>query len=124
MAKILVVDDEEDVRAFLKMHLEDNGHEVVCAKDGSEGSEMLSSFNPDLAIIDIIMPHHSGIKLIEEIRNDKNMFFPVIILSAVVRYREQYEEHFRILDPPVTFVDKPFDTGRLIDTITGLLDKQ
>ncbi len=122
MAKILVVDDEEDVRSFLKMHLEDNGHEVKCAEDGLEGFDLVKSFNPDLAILDIIMPMQSGINLYNKIRkSQKYRYLPVIILSAVVRYREQFAEQYGKLPQPDAYMDKPFDPVKLIELIKRLI---
>ncbi|MFC1558789.1 response regulator transcription factor [candidate division KSB1 bacterium] len=123
MAKILVVDDEEDVRTYLKFYLEDNGYKVRCAQNGMEGSKLLKTFKPDLAIIDIIMPKQSGITLFSKMRKMKEFKgTPIIILSAVVRYREQFKKKYGALPPPDAFVDKPFDSAKLIKIIEALLE--
>jgi len=122
VGKILVVDDEEDVRTFLKMHLEDNNHAVQCAKDGREGFELLKSFKPDLVILDIIMPLQSGMSLYSTMRKSKKFEkIPVIILSAVVRYREQFEEKYAGLPAPDAFMDKPYDRDKLLRLVDSLM---
>ena len=122
MSKILVVDDEEDVRTYLKFYLEDKGYKVQCAQSGMEGSKLLKTFKPDLAIIDIIMPKQSGITLFNEMRKMKEFkAIPIIILSAVVRYREQFIEKYGALSAPDAFVDKPFDPGKLVKLVDSLL---
>ena len=122
MAKILVVDDEEDIRIFLKLHLEDNGHKIQCARNGSEGFELLKTFKPNLAILDIIMPQQSGIKLFNEMRKNKEFkSIPIIILSAIVRHREQFKEQYGSIPPPDAFVDKSFEPEKLIKLIDSLL---
>ena len=123
MAKILVVDDEEDVRTYLKFYLEDNGYKVQCAQNCMEGSKLLKTFKPDLAIIDIIMPKQSGITLFNEIRKMKEFKeIPISILSAVVRYREQFKNKYGALSPPDAFVDKPFEPEKLVKLVDSLLE--
>ena len=69
MAKILLVDDEEDIRATFRNFLTDAGHEVVEASDGLEGLNLYHALAPDLVITDIVMPGKEGWTLIREIRN-------------------------------------------------------
>jgi len=124
MAKILVVDDEEDLRTFLKMYLEDNGHEVRCAENGAVGYELVKSFRPDIAVVDIIMPLQSGINLYIKIRESRAFkSLPVIILSSVIRFREDFGEKISSLPQPDAFVDKPFDQDKLLQLVEKLIEK-
>lgn len=68
MAKILVVDDEEAIRSMLKDLLELDGHVVETASDGVEAERYLNE-SMDLAIVDIIMPHKSGVDFVQELRS-------------------------------------------------------
>ncbi|GIK99636.1 MAG: transcriptional regulator [Alphaproteobacteria bacterium] len=68
MAVILVIDDEEMVRATIRMRLEQGGHEVVEAGDGNEGLATLERYAVDLVVTDIIMPEKEGIETIRAIR--------------------------------------------------------
>ncbi len=68
MARILVVDDEVEVRGMLSQVLRRAGHEVVEAADGNEGVERFREMRPDLTVTDILMPGRGGLSLIMEIR--------------------------------------------------------
>lgn len=81
MAKILVIDDEEQLRDLLKQMLSRDGHEVQTAFDGVEGMKMFGQFNPDLVITDIIMPNKDGIEVITELLCG-NSGTPIIAISG------------------------------------------
>ena len=81
--KILVIDDEEIIRKFLKIHLVKNGFEVKEAADGEQAMEQLKKDNFDLIISDIIMPKKNGLEVLQEVRsNPKTRDIPVIFLTA------------------------------------------
>ncbi len=67
MAKILVIDDEEQLRELLKQMLTRDGHQVVAASDGVEGMRAFDTFQPSVVITDIIMPNKDGIEVITEL---------------------------------------------------------
>jgi CheY-like chemotaxis protein len=67
MAKILLIDDEEQMRFLLKRMLTRDGHEVFVAQDGEEGVQSFYQINPDLVITDIVMPEKDGLEVIAEI---------------------------------------------------------
>jgi CheY-like chemotaxis protein len=125
MARILIVDDEPDVRIYLKTVFEDQGHEVRAAENGREGTEILAAFTPDLVILDLIMPLQSGVHLYRTLRTDKDLkVIPVIILSAVVRHRDQYRDQFADLPEPDAWIDKPFKADRLLRVADSLLPSE
>lgn len=70
MPKILVIDDEEDIRDVLKDLLELEGYEIELAADGNAGIKRFRESNPDLIIIDVVMPHKDGVAVIKEIRKE------------------------------------------------------
>ena len=78
--KILVADDEAEIRSLLKLYLENEGYSVVEALDGLEAMEKLKSDKPDLCVLDIMMPGMDGYQVLRKLREDSNI--PVIILSA------------------------------------------
>jgi len=81
--KILVVDDEENIRTFLAKSLESKGYQVISASDGVEGWKVLESERPDLVILDVRMPGMDGIEFLEKIRGDTEFKkIPVIMLTA------------------------------------------
>lgn len=81
--KILVVDDEEDIVELITFQLERDGYDVVCANDGIEAVSKINKENPDLVILDIMMPRMSGLDVVQLIRGKKDKHsLPIIIVSA------------------------------------------
>jgi CheY-like chemotaxis protein len=81
--RILVVDDEADVRRFITMALQDAGFEVEAACDGLEALEKIERQPPDLITLDLVMPKHSGAKLYRDLRKRKEFKrIPVIIITG------------------------------------------
>lgn len=78
--KILIADDEAEIRDVLRLYLEKDGYEVTEAADGVEAMEKLRKEKPDLVILDIMMPGLDGYRVLRNIREDDNI--PVIMLSA------------------------------------------
>jgi two-component system, OmpR family, response regulator VicR len=81
--KILVVDDEADVRDILERKLLREGYEVICAKDGEEAIALVASDNPDIILLDLMLPKCNGFDVLKQVRekfNDK--WRPVIIVSG------------------------------------------
>ncbi|MBO4863180.1 MAG: response regulator transcription factor [Eubacterium sp.] len=78
--KILIADDEDEIRSLLGLYLENEGYNVIEAKDGAEAVLLLKEKKPDLAILDIMMPKMDGYQVLRKLREDSNI--PVIILSA------------------------------------------
>ena len=109
MAKILVVDDEPNIRAIIRKYGEYEGHTIVEAEDGVKAVEACTYEDFDAVIMDVMMPHMDGIAALKQIRKVKKM--PVIMLSA------KGEEYDRLLafDTGVDdYVVKPFSPRELM----------
>ena len=78
--KILIADDEPEIRDLLRLYLENEGYEVTEAKDGAEALRFLRDTKPDLCILDIMMPQTDGYQVLKKLRETSNI--PVIFLSA------------------------------------------
>ena len=78
--KILIADDEAEIRSLLKLYLENDGYSVVEAKDGAEALIKIKEHSPDLCVLDIMMPELDGYQVLRKLREFSNI--PVIILSA------------------------------------------
>jgi DNA-binding response OmpR family regulator len=79
MAVILVIDDDADMRDFVRITLESAGHEVVLASDGREGVQQFHARRPDLVITDLFMPDQEGLETIKQLRIE----FPEVTIIAM-----------------------------------------
>ncbi|WP_071460350.1 response regulator transcription factor [Bacillus massilinigeriensis] len=79
--KVLVVDDEQSILTLLKYNLEQAGYSVLTAADGEEGKDLAVSENPDLIILDLMLPKLDGIEVCKELRQQKVMT-PILMLTA------------------------------------------
>jgi CheY-like chemotaxis protein len=110
---ILVVDDEPNVREYLKTVLEDAEFKVVTAADGVEALEMIHREKPDFISLDLIMPRKSGHKLLYELKKDKDLSrIPVLIVTAHARDelgKDNLEDLLsnRVMSGPGTYLEKP-----------------
>lgn len=107
--KILVIEDEGNIRNFVKTMLETNGYQVLVAQNGGVGKIMCLSHCPDLVILDLGLPDIDGIDFIREIRETSNL--PIIVLSA----RTNESDKVEALDLGANdYVTKPFGTEELL----------
>ena len=90
MAKILVVDDEPNIRRLFRDELEDAGHEIEQAGDGAEALVELQRTNPDLVILDLRMPELNGLEFLEKARRIRP-HLPIIVCTAVRGIEGDYE---------------------------------
>ena len=89
MKKVLVVDDEENIRLLYREELEDEGYEVVVAGNAKEALEAFHSTDFDVITLDIKMPDMDGIELLRIIKEEKKEI-PVILCSAYGRYKQDF----------------------------------
>jgi twitching motility two-component system response regulator PilH len=84
--KVLVVDDDPDVRVFNTTVLEENGYLPLEAENGEEGLRMIKAEKPDLVILDVLMPRQSGIRLYRELKTNASLKdVKVLILSGIAQ---------------------------------------
>ncbi|MFH1418168.1 MAG: response regulator [Planctomycetota bacterium] len=126
--KILIVDDEPGIVAYLETLLQDNGYDTVSATDGRVGFEKLKSERPDLVTLDITMPVESGIRFYRDMKDDPEFAaVPVVIVTAVTGKGGNPEEFKKFIStrkqvpPPDGFVAKPVDQGELLALVKKLL---
>jgi two-component system copper resistance phosphate regulon response regulator CusR len=79
--KILVVEDETAIADFVQRGLEAEGYAVECALDGNEGERQALDGNPDLVVLDLMLPGRDGLSVLDSIRSSKPAL-PVIVLTA------------------------------------------
>jgi len=119
MARLLVIEDDPAVSMLLRLILENDGHEVLVAEDGSRGVAVATRRSPDAIILDVMMPFMDGFAVLEALREDERTAkVPVMMLSAI--QEEALKERCYRLGAQ-TFVRKPFDAEMLLATVHELL---
>ena len=123
MAKILLVEDDDLVRDMLTQVLERATHQVICAANGEEATEVLKNDSPDIMVTDIIMPKKSGITLISEVKN-RHPNMEIIAISGGGRLDPTgYLDLSETLGASVSF-EKPIDNTALLMAVDLLLHGQ
>ena len=116
--KILVVDDDVEIIESVRYALEGAGHEVVIARDGNQGLALAERENPDLIILDMMMPKRSGFLVLEKLRRLRDEPLPVIMITGNEGSRHKaYAELLGVSD----YIRKPFAMDRLIDAVKRLI---
>ncbi|MBU0983851.1 MAG: response regulator [candidate division Zixibacteria bacterium] len=113
--KIMIVDDEEDIRTLLETFLQKNGFETVSATNGNDAIELWKKEKPDLVTLDLQMPKNTGTDFYRKIRReDDSDQVPVIVISGLPG------RHLAIPKPFAVF-DKPIDRDGLLEKINEAL---
>jgi len=123
MKRVLVVDDEDDVRNYLKTALEDAGFEVETAADGFEALEAVRRNPPDLISLDLVMPRHSGARFYRELQKDKQLSkIPVLVVTGHARDemgRADFED--MTMSGPGVYLEKPVRPASYVSAARKLL---
>lgn len=114
--KILVVDDEKNICDLLRMYLEKEGYAVVMAHNGIDAVRMFTSENPDLVLLDIMLPQLDGWQVCREIRKTSEK--PIIMLTAK---DEVFDKVLGLELGADDYVTKPFDTKEIVARIKAVL---
>jgi DNA-binding response OmpR family regulator len=116
MAKVLIVDDEPNIREVVGLYLRRDGHTVVSATDGEEALEAFRESEPDLVVLDLMLPKISGLEVCRRMRADRRV--PLIMLTA------RGEEEERIVGLSLgadDYVVKPFSPRELAARVAAVL---
>ena len=114
--KILIVEDEANIRSFIKANLETSDYQVLCAETCALGIMMYASHRPDLIVLDLGLPDRDGLDLIQKVRESDTV--PIIVLSARSNERDKVEA----LDLGANdYITKPFGTEELLARIRAVL---
>ena len=127
MARIIIIDDDGDVRALLRMQLEAEGHEVRSARDGAEGIALQQEFRSQVVITDIFMPEKEGIETIRELKEQ----FPTVKVIAISGGSRLAAPHrsFTVRELSIVaselgvaaVLQKPFDAAELLRSVNSAL---
>ena len=107
--KILVVDDEEPIAKILDFNLRKEGYDVIVAKDGEKAVELAFSEDPDLILLDLMLPKKDGMEVCREVRAQKNI--PIIMLTAK---NSEIDKVLGLEFGADDYVTKPFSTRELM----------
>ena len=118
MARILIVDDEQNIREVVREYCELNGYEADEAEDGMEALEKLKTAHYDCVVLDVMMPKLDGFSTCREIKRICNV--PVIMLSART---EEYDKLFGFELGVDDYVSKPFSPKELMARIKVILER-
>ena len=116
MYKVLIVEDDAQIRDGIEIYLKTQDYEVFKAKDGIEGLEIVRNHKIHLAIIDVMMPRMDGIRMVMELRKDYD--FPVIMLSAK---SEEVDKIMGLNMGADDYVTKPFQPLELLARVNSQL---
>ena len=117
--KILIIDDEKHIAEAIKLNLRMQGHDVLHAINGLEGLRFYSEYEPQLVIVDLMMPEIDGFGVITEIRK-RDAKIPILVISA----KEQVKEKIKCLSLGVDdYLSKPFDLDEFLLRVDRLLTR-
>ena len=114
--KILVVDDDENICELLRLYLEKDGYDVQIALDGEAALEKFRHYNPDLILLDIMMPKKDGMHVLQEIRKTSDV--PVIMITAKAESFDKLQSFDFGTDD---YIVKPFDAKEVLAHIKAIL---
>jgi DNA-binding response OmpR family regulator len=127
--KILVVDDDPDMRDALTIILESQGYQIVTAQDGVEALANLKAEKPDLMMLDLLMPKMDGFAVLKELQDarwSKYREIPILILSSVREEasRRRYELETALTLAVDDYIEKPIAPDVLLERVEKLLKKK
>ena len=116
--RILLVDDDREIVDTMQTTLEASGYEIMVARDGNQGLAMAERDDPDLVILDMMMPKRSGFLVLEKLRRTRRVPMRVIMITANEGSRHKaYAEMLGVDD----YIRKPFGMERLVQSVKRLL---
>ena len=130
--KVLIVDDEIDMRIFISTLFATNGYKPVTTRDGKAGLQKAREILPDIIVLDVMMPGEGGVKMYQGLKTDAALKgIPVIMLSAVAR--KTFSHYLKMLNVqsdstlpgPDVYMEKPPDAQELItlaNRLTGQIE--
>ena len=124
--KILIVDDDPDLVEAVTMILESKNYDVAAAYGGLEGLQKAKTENPNLIVLDVMMPDKDGYTVCKELKADKKYrSIPILLLTAVVSNipTSKYTHQMGMNTEADDYMDKPVEPGELVKRIETLISK-
>jgi len=121
LAKILVIDDESNLRKLVRVNLTTRGYQVLAAADGERGLKLAELERPDLILLDLMLPGISGWDVLMALKTSKKLHkIPVVIMTATMPEGEEYKMRSM---RAVGYLLKPFSVDELIGQVEQVLGK-
>ncbi|MEJ2429279.1 MAG: response regulator [Deltaproteobacteria bacterium] len=126
--KILIVDDEMDIRIFLSTLLETSGYKAIIAANGEEGIREAREHKPAAIILDVLMPKAGGIQMYRQVKTDEDLkTTPVIMISAIAK--KTFFHSMKLLNsyrgemvpPPEAYIEKPPESDELLEVLAKFI---
>ncbi len=114
MTKVMIVDDEPDMREMVDIMMRKEGFETEMAVDGSDFLEKIDSFDPDIVTLDVMMPGPTTEEILEKLKKKKSKL--KVILLTVIRFDRDEKKVFEQCNV-VDYIQKPFNVDDLIDAV-------
>ena len=119
--KILIIDDEKDMRVYLSTLFRKAGYETEAAQNGEEGLRLAETFEPDLITLDVLMPKRSGVNAYRGLRvSPKTAAIPILVLTGLTRLDDFFGD-LGDLPGPDALVEKPIDRETFLARVEELL---
>jgi two-component system alkaline phosphatase synthesis response regulator PhoP len=122
MVKILVIDDNEDIRELLRYNLQKEGYIVETAENGAIGIQMLKTFKPELILLDVMMPGMDGIEVCEYIRNNSD--YQNTLICFLTARNEDYSQIAGLDSGADDYIAKPIKPKVLLSRINALIRRK
>ncbi|MBI3553453.1 MAG: response regulator [Elusimicrobia bacterium] len=117
--RLLIIDDDDSLRELFEFSMEQEGFQVAQAADGILGLAKTEAFNPDLIVLDLMMPNLNGFETLHRLQLGEHAKIPVIVITG---YNESASAHIVRQEPNVVeFLVKPIEYAALAETIRRLL---
>ena len=120
--KVLIIDDEKDMRTYLGTLFRKAGYETETAPNGEEGFKAAKTFGPNLITLDIMMPKKSGLKAYNELRTSpETKDIPIIVLTGLTKQEDFFGDNLGELARPEAIVEKPIDREKFLEQVRQLM---
>ena len=125
--KVLIVDDEMDMRIFLSTLLETSGYKAIIAANGEEGMQKAREHKPAVIILDVLMPKSGGIQMYRQVKTDENLrTTPVIMISGIAKKTFLHSMNMlnrhrgETVPEPEGYIEKPPESDELLEILARI----
>ena len=120
--KILIIDDEQDMRVYLDTLFRKAGYETETAANGDEGIERARATSPDLITLDLLMPKRSGVRAYRDLRSSGDTSgIPIVILTGLTKQEDFFGDDLGDLPAPNAVVEKPIEREAFLAQVRELV---